>query len=354
LSRDLPSIKNLIEAHENDEIEFKRAFRWNIITGKVEKAMHKNITRVISSLLNTNGGKIIIGVDDDCSILGVEEDIISYNQNDYQKGKDLLLTDLGEKIRKNIGVTANFNCKATFKSIDGHEILIISVSKSDAPYFHLKNEFYVRSQNATIKLSKEETFEYFKNRFNSIISKTNLEYIFFTILGYLRLFKNLMQEKLEYYLSLLIILIVYFFLWYINLFLDYSSSIRFFPFQFVLLTLFLLRIFIDILKEYKNSNSQQKSKQYLFIKYIPEIKLWLVITIFICFSLSFTLSFLSILVLFPLFKSNFWELIIFLFQILSILIIFLLMYRDIKKFPIFSSDLVRIKDDEYTEKNIRG
>jgi len=343
--RDLPSIKDLIKAHENDEVEFKRAFRWNHYNGKVEKSMHRNITRVLSSFLNSNGGKLVIGVDDDGNILGIENDINSYNQNDYQKGKDLFLTDIGEKIRKNIGATANFNCKATFKSIEGHEILIISVTKSDSPYFHLKEEFYIRSQNATIKLSKEETFDYFKNRFSSTISKTNLEYIFFTILGYLRLFKNIILEKLEYYLSLLIILVVFYFFWYVNLFLDYSSSIRFFPFQFIVLALITLKLFIDLQKKRKNSNFEKKAKQNSFIKYIPEIKLWLVIMTLICFGLTFVLSFFSIIILLPLIKSNFWEMVMFVFQILMNIILYILTYREIKNFPKFQTRFLNIENE---------
>ena len=166
MTTDNPSIKDLIKAQENEEVEFKLCFRWNPHTRKVDKNIHKSITRVISSFLNSNGGMLIIGVDDTSKIFGVERDINSYNQNNYQKGKDLFLTDIGEKIRKNINVTANFHCKTIFKSINSKEILIINVTKSEQPYFHLKNEFYIRSQNATTKLSKEETYNYFKSKYN--------------------------------------------------------------------------------------------------------------------------------------------------------------------------------------------
>jgi len=344
MSRDLHSIKDLIKAHENDEVEFKRTFRWNHYTGKVEKVMHRNITRAISSFLNTDGGILIIGVDDDGKILGVKKDIVSYNKNNVQKGKDLFLTDIGEKIRRNIGVSANFQCKAVFKSINSKEILIINIKKSEQPYFHLKNEFYVRSQNATTKLSKEETYDYFKNKYNIDLQKTNLEYMFFTLLGYLRLLKNVMQEKIEFYFSLLIVSITYYFIWYLYLFINYNSSITLFPFQFILITLFLSCLSIDLLREYRNSKKNEKTKQNTFTNYIPKINKRIVIIGFICFGVFFVLSFISLLILLPIIKSNLFELIIFLSEIVLILIFFIIFYRYFKKFPEFNSSLLEVHD----------
>jgi len=50
------------------------------------------------------GETLIIGVKDDGTIVGVESDIRSYHTTNFTKGKDLFLTDIGEKIRQNIGI----------------------------------------------------------------------------------------------------------------------------------------------------------------------------------------------------------------------------------------------------------
>jgi len=330
MSRDLHSIDDIIKTHENEGVEYKRSFRWNHYTGKVDKFMHRKITRAISSFLNTEGGILVIGVDDDRKIIGVEKDILSYNKNNIQKGKDLFLTDIGEKIRKNISASANLLCRPVFKSINNKEIVIINIKKSAQPFFHSKKDFYIRNQNATIKLSKEETYDFFKYKFNIELSKKSLEYLFFTLLGYLRLLKNLMEERIQFYFALIMLSIIYYFIWYINLFIDYYSSIIYFPFQFLLISYFLLGLSIDLLRNYRNSKINEKTKQKRFTNYIPEINKWMVIIGFICFGVFFALYFIGYYILIlPI--INFIKSIIYLSQFVLISIYYIVLSKYAKK-----------------------
>ena len=71
--------KDLIEilkTGENDHVEFKSSLRWDYNQNQMNKSLENVILKTISAFLNTNGGTLIIGVDDSGSILGL--------QNDYQ------------------------------------------------------------------------------------------------------------------------------------------------------------------------------------------------------------------------------------------------------------------------------
>jgi ATP-dependent DNA helicase RecG len=60
---DTLTLLNLISLGESSSVQFKRTF------DNIEK-----ITPEIAAFLNTNGGKILIGIDDDKTICGVDAD----------------------------------------------------------------------------------------------------------------------------------------------------------------------------------------------------------------------------------------------------------------------------------------
>lgn len=59
------------------------------------------ITRAICSFMNTIGGVLLIGVDDNGDLLGLENDLMHFGDKNLLKGKENLITALEEKIRIN-------------------------------------------------------------------------------------------------------------------------------------------------------------------------------------------------------------------------------------------------------------
>lgn len=49
---------------ENQEIEHKETFRWDIETKRKNKNLKKEVSKAACGFLNSRGGKIFIGVDD--------------------------------------------------------------------------------------------------------------------------------------------------------------------------------------------------------------------------------------------------------------------------------------------------
>ena len=98
----IPKIIERIKKGEDQRTEFKESFRTNRF-GDIDKNLPSKISRAICGFLNSTGGDLFIGVDDSGNIVGIEKDIESYSKSDYMKGKDLLLKQVSNNIRQNVG-----------------------------------------------------------------------------------------------------------------------------------------------------------------------------------------------------------------------------------------------------------
>lgn len=70
----LEEIRELIAAGENQQVKFKSTLRWDLRQFKPNKTLEDVIAKTIAGFMNTQGGHLIIGVDDEGSILGLEQD----------------------------------------------------------------------------------------------------------------------------------------------------------------------------------------------------------------------------------------------------------------------------------------
>jgi uncharacterized protein YaaQ len=156
--------KEMIVEGENETIEFKSSSRWDYRQRCVNKELQKSILKTITGFLNSNGGTLLIGIDDDGIIIGIENDIKSIKKQNLD-GYRLFLTTL---ISDNIGKQFNSYIKIEFPNIDGKIICSIVVIKSDNAAFlkdKNQNKFFIRTHNQTQELDPKETFEYIPSRF---------------------------------------------------------------------------------------------------------------------------------------------------------------------------------------------
>ena len=65
----MPS-EELIAGDETFEVEFKSTARWNLREERKDKRMEDAVVKTIAGFLNTDGGTLFIGVDDDASRSG--------------------------------------------------------------------------------------------------------------------------------------------------------------------------------------------------------------------------------------------------------------------------------------------
>jgi len=152
----------IIDKGENDLIEFKSSLRWDYKQEKVNKVLELVIVKTISAFLNTLGGMIFIGVDDEGNTLGLDRDYQSMSK----KNRDGLLLTLTNLINQNLGKSTHKFITINIISINGKDVCIITIEKSDKPIFLGKNEkenFYIRASASSQPLGMKESYKYIKS-----------------------------------------------------------------------------------------------------------------------------------------------------------------------------------------------
>lgn len=163
------TIEEMIKEGESNELEFKSSLRWNYQTGNVDKKLESVILKSISAFSNCEGGTLVIGVDDEEEILGLDHDYQSLNGN-----KDEFELHLRDLINDAFGKTfTTSNISITFFTINEMEICKIVIKKGNKPLYleiadgngNKTEKFYLRSGNSSQELRLREVSEYVNSRF---------------------------------------------------------------------------------------------------------------------------------------------------------------------------------------------
>lgn len=154
-------IKELIITWENEILEMKSTLRFDIKEWIVNKKLEYVIAKTISAFLNTDGGTLIIGVDDDGNTLWLEKDFQTLSKQDT----DWFELHLRQVIKKYLGDYFEKYIKVSFPKVDEKEICLIQISKSGKPVFITSEGvewFFVRNGNSSIPKNRQEQSEYEK------------------------------------------------------------------------------------------------------------------------------------------------------------------------------------------------
>ncbi len=160
---------------EHDALEFKSSLRWDIEKRVVNKNLEVVVLKSIAAFSNGSGdgGRLIIGVDDQQKVLGLEGD---YSTLKDGGGRDTFELHLRNIVINQWGVQISTNMKISFEEISGEDICVIDVKPGRAPLYLTTNDkngtqverFYVRSGNSSQPITKlSEINEYIKHRFQS-------------------------------------------------------------------------------------------------------------------------------------------------------------------------------------------
>jgi ABC-type lipoprotein release transport system permease subunit len=156
LAEDLPT---LIKSNENERLEFKSSIRWDFRQKKTNKDLELVIAKSIAGLMNHKGGNLLIGIDDDGQVVGLENDYQSFRHKN-RDGFELCLMNL-IKIRLGGDVCSLVHC--VFHEIDGKDVCRIFIEPSKSPvYLNTNNvaRYYLRTGNGTRELDARESFSH--------------------------------------------------------------------------------------------------------------------------------------------------------------------------------------------------
>ena len=152
-------LRSLIDTGENDRFEMKSTLRWNLKANRPGKEIENAWLKTIIAFLNTDGGILLVGIEDDGNVLGLEPDNLP--------NSDKYLLHVNNLIRERIGMEVTQRIKFGLKPLDGKDILCIQCLPSPEAAF-LKNdkddEFYIRMGPGSRKLTSRETLTYMNDR----------------------------------------------------------------------------------------------------------------------------------------------------------------------------------------------
>jgi len=160
LQRDIAEI---IADGENEKVEFKSSIRYDYFRKTTNRDLEMVIAKTIVGFMNAKGGKLILGVDDDGNILGLEKDYKTLKH----KNRDGYEREIFRVISTQLGHEACFSNHISFYVVDEKEICVIAVEPSKKPVYVNDGEnttFYVRTGNATYPLTVKETVDYLQTQ----------------------------------------------------------------------------------------------------------------------------------------------------------------------------------------------
>ncbi|MCD4726743.1 MAG: DUF262 domain-containing protein [Pirellulales bacterium] len=167
-------LHEMIMAGENHYVEFKTTLRFDMKQNIVNKRLEDVILKTIAAFSNGHGGTLIMGVNDDMELIGLENDYNSLKDGN-KDGFELHLRNL---VNHAYGVEfASENLKISFPVIEETEICVVDIKPGKIPlYTNVKDKygikaekFYLRSGNSSPELSLSEVARYVRSRFENIL-----------------------------------------------------------------------------------------------------------------------------------------------------------------------------------------
>jgi hypothetical protein len=161
---DVVDIDDLISKGESDEVEFKSSARWDYREEKQNKVIESAIAKTIAGFLNANGGILVVGIDDDGNVLGLEKDYKTLSKRPDRDGYQQFLVNL---VSSNMGKDSCACLSVSFQPAKGQEICVVRVNRSMRPVYiqdGQQTRFYVRTGNTTQELGTRESVDYASQR----------------------------------------------------------------------------------------------------------------------------------------------------------------------------------------------
>jgi predicted HTH transcriptional regulator len=156
----------LIAGGESQNVEFKASFQWDYRQQKRNKDLHAPVMKNLAGYMNTVGGTVLIGVDDEGQILGLEPDYATMGKKD----SDGFENNFNMAFNQMIGAEYRHYLDVSFHTLTEKEICAVRVLPADEPVFITnkgEEKFYIRTGNSSQPLSVSKASRYIQKRFGT-------------------------------------------------------------------------------------------------------------------------------------------------------------------------------------------
>lgn len=149
----------IIKSGEHEKLEFKTSLRWDARLSQVNRDLERAVMKTVAAFLNSEGGRLVIGLDNKGQATGLEADLSSLPRSDA----DGFENHFNNLFSSMIGPEFRHLVKLKFNNIDGRTVCLVNVQSSHKPAY-LKSgaveDFYIRTGNATTPLKMSEVATY--------------------------------------------------------------------------------------------------------------------------------------------------------------------------------------------------
>ena len=139
-------------------MEFKSTLRTNLKTGEKDKRMEKAVLKSITAFLNSDGGTLLVGVADDGTILGIDEESFDNRDKLNLHMTNLISSQIGDDYLPYIRFKL-----ISFGENDEKAVMKVVCKTSPIPVF-LKDgkteQYYVRSGPSSVELLGSDMIRY--------------------------------------------------------------------------------------------------------------------------------------------------------------------------------------------------
>ena len=150
-------ITELIGAGESYVVEFKSTLQWDVVKSAQNIGLRQPTLKTIAAFLNSQGGTLLLGVEDDGNIYGLDRDLALVKSRD---GLEQLLVAL---ITATMGPAIAPCYRIRFEDVGAKTVCVVAVERFSEPVFMKSDNgkgFYVRIGNTSRALDHEETLKY--------------------------------------------------------------------------------------------------------------------------------------------------------------------------------------------------
>ena len=166
------TLENMIADGESDGLEFKASLRWDYELGNVNKKLEEVVLKTVAAFANAQGGTLLIGVEDDRTVLGLEHDYVSLGNVDRDRFEIHLRNLLNQQFGPGF-VTSKIQLR--FHDVDEKEVCQVDIVQAKEPIIlKIKDrngqsieKFYARSGNSSQEIPLSELAAYMKERFRA-------------------------------------------------------------------------------------------------------------------------------------------------------------------------------------------
>ncbi|MCC6934073.1 MAG: putative DNA binding domain-containing protein [Candidatus Yanofskybacteria bacterium] len=156
----------LVAEAEHERLERKSTLRWDLRARAVNKTLERAALKTVAAFMNTRGGDLLLGIDDQGGAVGMQHDISTLARKDADglenHFSNLLAAMIGPSFRQFVRV----------KPFTYQEKLcmLVSVAPADRPAYvrdQETEEFFIRTGNGTASLKMSEANAYIATRFSA-------------------------------------------------------------------------------------------------------------------------------------------------------------------------------------------